>query len=151
LYKHIEEEVAKGLQLVPAPYLKESSSKPTLVLDLDETLLHFEEISDTEGQLSIRPGADKFLKVMGALYELVIFTAGTEEYADWALGYLESENSLSYRLYRQHALPFRGFYVKDLSRVGRDLTKTLIVDNIADNFQLQPQNGIAIRTWISDP
>jgi CTD small phosphatase-like protein 2 len=41
--------------------------------------------------------------------------------------------------------------VKDLSRLGRDLKKTLIVDNIAENFQMQPNNGILIKTWISDP
>jgi|TARA_B110000305_G_C19457769_1_gene652115 CTD small phosphatase-like protein 2 len=70
------------------------------VLDLDETLLHFEEINDNEGQLSIRPGADQFLKVMSEYYELIIFTAGTEEYADWALGFFENVDCISHRLYR---------------------------------------------------
>jgi CTD small phosphatase-like protein 2 len=104
------------------------------VLDLDETLLHFEELSESEGQLSIRPGADQFLKLMARHFEVCIFTAGTEEYADWALNFLESVSCISHRMYRQHALPYNGFYVKDLSRVGRDLSKTIIVDNIADNF-----------------
>ena len=40
--------------------------------------------------------------------------------------------------------------MKDLSRIGRDLSKTIIVDNIAENFQLQPDNGIFIKTWIDD-
>jgi CTD small phosphatase-like protein 2 len=48
-------------------------------------------------------------------------------------------------------LPFNGYYVKDLARIGRDLQKTLLVDNIAENFQLQPHNGVFIKTWISDP
>jgi CTD small phosphatase-like protein 2 len=25
------------------------------------------------------------------------------------------------------------------------------VDNVAENFQLQPDNGVFIRTWIDDP
>jgi len=87
--------------------------------------------------LSIRPGADSFLKLMEKHFEIVIFTAGTQEYADWALNFLENVQCISHRLYRQHALPFNGFYVKDLSRIGRDLSKTMIVDNIAENFQLQ--------------
>lgn len=108
-------------------------------------------MNDNEGQLSIRPGADSFIKLMNQFYEIVIFTAGTEEYADWALTFLENVHLISHRLYRQHALPFNGYYVKDLSRIGRDLSKTIIVDNIAENFQLQKHNGILIHTWISDP
>jgi CTD small phosphatase-like protein 2 len=40
--------------------------------------------------------------------------------------------------------------MKDLSRLGRDLSKTLIVDNIAENFASQPENGIEILTWTGD-
>jgi CTD small phosphatase-like protein 2 len=48
-------------------------------------------------------------------------------------------------------LQAENFFIKDLSRLGRDLSKTLIVDNVAENFQLQPDNGVFIRTWIDDP
>jgi CTD small phosphatase-like protein 2 len=61
------------------------------------------------------------------------------------------ENCISHRLYRQHALPTEQFFIKDLSRIGRELHSTLIVDNVAENFQLQPDNGVFIRTWIDDP
>lgn len=87
---------------------------------------------------------------MSSHFEIIIFTAGTEEYADWALSFLENVSCINYRLYRQHALPFKGYYLKDLSRLGRDLSKIIIVDNIAENFALQPKNGILIKTWISD-
>lgn len=35
--------------------------------------------------------------------------------------------------------------------IGRDLSKSIIIDNIASNFKLQPRNGIAISTWTGDP
>lgn len=44
-----------------------------------------------------------------------------------------------------------GIYLKDLSRLGRDLSKTIIVDNIRENFEKQDANGIEIKTWIGDP
>jgi len=67
-------------------------------------------------------------------YEIIIFTAAMQDYADWALDHFQHKGCISYRLYRQHALPFGGYYVKDLSRIGRDISKTIIVDNIAENF-----------------
>ena len=42
-------------------------------------------------------------------------------------------------------------FVKDLSRIGRPLHKTIIVDNVAENFSLQPDNGIFIKSWFEDP
>lgn len=57
---------------------------------------------------------------------------------------------ISFRLYRQHALRINNELVKDLSRVGRDLSKLIIVDNLSKNYQLQEQNGIHIRSWYGD-
>lgn len=43
-----------------------------------------------------------------------------------------------------------GIYLKDLSRLGRDLRRVIIVDNIKENFERQDANGIEIKTWIGD-
>jgi CTD small phosphatase-like protein 2 len=40
--------------------------------------------------------------------------------------------------------------VKDISKLGRDLSRTIIIDNVWENFQLQQENGIFIKTWIDD-
>jgi CTD small phosphatase-like protein 2 len=50
------------------------------------------------------------------------------------LDQIDKEKYISYRLYRQHALPHGPIFVKDLSRIGRDLSRTIIVDNVAENF-----------------
>jgi len=41
-------------------------------------------------------------------------------------------------------------HLKDISRLNRDLNKTLIVDNFQENFSLQKENGIHIRGWYGD-
>jgi CTD small phosphatase-like protein 2 len=69
------------------------------------------------------------------------------------LNVLDPDHSLIlHRLYRQHTfVTDEGIYLKDLSKLGRDLSKTIIVDNIRENFERQDQNGIEIKTWIGDP
>jgi hypothetical protein len=41
--------------------------------------------------------------------------------------------------------------VKDLDRIGRDVRRMIIVDNLKENYCLQKQNGIHIRSWYDDP
>lgn len=86
------------------------------------------------GHFLVRPGARWFLKEMAKCYELVIFTAAMQDYADWVLDCLDSERLISYRLYRQHTRRTNHVYIKDLSFLGRDLSKCVIVDNVASNF-----------------
>lgn len=120
------------------------------MIDLDETLIHYDEEQST---LSLRPGAESFLKLMSNFYEIIIFTAATHDYAEWALSYFQTEarDCISHILSRTHVKQLDGHGVKDLSLIGRNLAKTIILDNLAENFCLQPTNGIHVQTWISDP
>eukprot|EP00744_Colponema_vietnamica_P004944 GILI01007312.1.p1 GENE.GILI01007312.1~~GILI01007312.1.p1 ORF type:complete len:591 (+),score=119.68 GILI01007312.1:311-2083(+) len=138
--------------VLPPPVAKDKKSVYTLVLDLDETLVHFFEMPNhpNGGHFLVRPGVSTFLEEMSKVYEVVIFTAATQDYADWVLDQIDPKGFISHRLYRQHAIPYGSIFVKDLSRLGRDLSRVIIVDNVAENFQLQPLNGIMIRPWFDD-
>lgn len=87
---------------------------------------------------------------MAELYEVVIFTAAMQDYADWVIDSIDKPKHISYRMYRQHATPTNMVFIKDLSRIGRPLNKTIIVDNVAENFSKQPDNGIFIKSWFDD-
>ena len=54
------------------------------------------------GYVSIRPYAISFLKKMSKLYDIVIFTASQQSYADSILDELDIEGIIKHRLYRQH-------------------------------------------------
>ena len=136
---------------VPVPFLKNKSNKPyTLVLDLDETLIHFKSNPNNEssGKIMIRPFLYDFLKNIKKDYELIIFTAATQDYADPIINAIEKdEKYFDYRLYRIHTTIIDNDFVKDLSKLGRDLNRTIIVDNMKQNYKNQPNNGITIRPF----
>ena len=136
---------------IPVPYLtKGTHKKYTLVLDLDETLIHFkiDPVNETKGVLQIRPGLFEFLNGIVKFYELVIFTSSTQDYADHMINLIEQEKIyFDYRLYRNHTTIIGRDFVKDLSKLGRDLSRIIIVDNMAQNFRLQKENGITIKSF----
>ncbi len=90
---------------------------------------------------------------MSKYFEIVIFTASAQDYADRIIDKLDPDNTLiHHRLYRQHlTYEDKTKYYKDLSKIGRDLNKILIIDNNKKNFKLQVENGIKITTWKGDP
>ena len=122
----------------------------TLVLDLDETLVHFEDMEHGCAKVFVRPFVGPFLETLSAHYEIVIFTASVKEYADQLINLVDVGNWVAHRLYREHTNHFDEVFHKDLRRLGRDLSKTIIVDNNPLNFKLQPANGIYIKSWFGD-
>lgn len=74
---------------------------------------------------------------------MIIFTASSASYADIILDYLDPEKKIfAHRLYRNHCTLEKGYYIKDLRAVNRNLEDVAIVDNSAFSFLLQPWNGI---------
>ena len=120
-----------------------------LVLDLDETLVHYFE-DETEAYVKVRMGTEKFIKELSTYCEICIFTASTKYYADTVINGLGNHDLIDYRLYRQHTNMKGGVNIKDLSKLGRNLEKIIIVDNIEENYQLQPNNGINISDFEGD-
>ena len=109
------------------PPLDTNKYKYSLILDLDETLVHYIE-EENRAYVQVRP----------------------EDYADIVLNELDKNKVINYKLYRKHTEQINGIFIKDLSKIGRDLTKILIVDNNKDNFNLQPENGLHICSFIGD-
>jgi len=139
----------------------------TLILDLDETLAHGQNIpfASTKNQISlqckinnvdttiyvkIRPGVKEFLRKMNKIYEIIIFTASIEEYAKPLINLIDQKNICSYKLYREHCTLDKTTYIKDLKKLGRDLKDVIIIDNSPNSYSLNKENGIPITTWFDD-
>ncbi|KAH6669483.1 plasma membrane phosphatase required for sodium stress response [Halenospora varia] len=147
------------------PIAPRFQGKKCLVLDLDETLVHssfkilhqadFTIPVEIEGQyhnvyVIKRPGVDQFMKRVGELYEVVVFTASVSKYGDPLLDQLDIHHVVHHRLFRESCYNHQGNYVKDLSQVGRDLRETIIIDNSPTSYIFHPQHAVPISSWFSD-
>jgi len=148
-----------------APMAPEMKGRKTLVLDLDETLVHssFRPVPGPDFIISIeldgvthrvyvqkRPGVDHFLEEMGAKFEVVVFTASLDKYANPVLDILDPKGFIKIRLFREACVQHYGNYVKDLSLLGRRIEDTLIIDNSPFSYMFQPDNAIPITSWFND-
>ena len=131
------------------PILNKTKYKYTLVIDLDETLVHYVEERE-KAYVQVRPFADYFLTEMGKYFEIVIFTSAEEDYANLVLKELDKRNIISHKLYRKHTNQSNGVFLKDLSKLGRDIKKICIIDNTKENYGLQPENGLHISSFLGE-
>jgi Dullard-like phosphatase family protein len=140
-----------------------NSGKQCIVLDLDETLVHssFKPVPNPDCIIPVeiesivhhvyvrkRPGVDQFLKRCGELFEIVVYTASLSKYADPLLDKLDIHKVIDHRLFRQHCVFHNGHYVKDLSILGRELERTFILDNSPMSYLFQPDNAVAVTSFI---
>eukprot|EP00494_Astrolonche_serrata_P023694 UN23952 len=147
------------------PRRQDHKTRKTLVLDLDETLVHssFEYVKDADIKVPVaiagqvkevyvrkRPYVDEFLKECAKIYEVVIFTASMPEYANPLLDKLDKGGTCHYRLFRDKCVITDGFYAKDLNKLGRRKQDLIIVDNNPNSYFYQPYNAIPITSWFHD-
>ena len=93
-------------------------------------------------EVHLRPFIDKFLEEASKMYEIVIFTAGTYDYTNQVIKMLDSQRKyISRVLTREYATKFSNekyeMYVKDLRIFGKDLNRTVFVDNCIYSYALQ--------------
>ncbi|XP_059638746.1 uncharacterized protein LOC132281019 [Cornus florida] len=140
--------------------------KKTVILDLDETLVHSKSDPAPEKYDFVvrpvingrkmnfyvlkRPFVKELLEALSRKFEIVVFTAGIEEYASLVLRRIDQKGVISHRLYRNSCTEVDGKFVKDLSQLGRNLKSVVIVDDNPNSYGFQPQNGIPIRPFTDD-
>lgn len=144
---------------------QQDTGKKCIVIDLDETLVHssFKPISNADFIVPVeidnvihqvyvlkRPYVDEFLCKVGELFECVLFTASLAKYADPVADLLDKWDVFHSRLFRESCVFHKGNYVKDLSKLGRELPQVIIVDNSPASYIFHPENAIPCASWFDD-
>ena len=152
-------------------------NKKMLILDLDETLVHScfkpnniinnntnNNLAQPDILLKIqfhskyhdvfvykRPFVDEFLEKMDQYYNLIIFTASVQEYADPLLNVLDKNRLIKLRFYRNSCvLDKNGKFIKNLSNIFADLKNVILLDNNPISYSYNKTNGLPILTWHFD-
>ena len=159
--------MTKENNFILPPKSNEKIDKKTLVLDLDETLIHSQHFPFSSAKSDIvlkldlendphdfhvlvRPGAKEFIRKMNKFYEIVIFTASVSKYAIPLINLVDEKGLCIHRLYREHCSLVNTQFIKDLTKLGRDLKDIIIIDNSPLAYSLNKENGIPIVSWFDD-
>lgn len=152
------------VHLLPARRHVREENRLTVVLDMDETLLHSTVLGEVSTDVAydsivedmskentfgvqVRPRARAFLEFCASHFELVVFTAAAKEYAQPVLDWLIPEHIHAHRLYRDSCLEVGGTFVKPIDTLGRDLCRVVLVDNNMCCMLSSPDNGLLIPSF----
>ena len=121
----------------------------TLVLDLEDTLIHQTWHRKYGWRTLKRPGLDRFIDYMSQFYEIVIFGEAPGATAELLVQQMDP-GQRCIPLYGESCSRIDGKPVKDLERLNRPLSNIILIDDKALNEQLQPENVINVRAFLGE-
>lgn len=129
--------------LVPPPR-EEDEGKLVVVLDLDETL-----IFSRGNRVFERQGVSKLLQTLKGRCEVIVWTAGTRDYALDVIRIIDPYFSIQHCIYR-HPMWWNGEIgcTKDLRMLGRPMDRVVLIDNTPEVFRANPENGILVSDFL---
>jgi len=163
----------KVIEPLRKPPLRISDKSKTVVLDLDETLIHSSTSAPIFGWFGrvkcvqktlifgnqfvrmfiyVRPNLESFLDRVALKYNIIVITAAEKQYAEPIIDMIDQKKRISQKFYRSSCRALgNNVYLKDLSLIGANLKSTVLVDNCETGVRLNPANSIRIKSWTGSP
>lgn len=122
----------------------------TLVLDLNDTIVHSDWKRDRGWRTFKRPGVEPFLERMAQFYEIVVFSDQLNITVDPILDRLDKKGCIKYRLYRDGTQYTRGHFYRDFTKLNRDPSRVVYISADPKSC-LQIENLLALKPWKLEP
>lgn len=133
--------------MLPEPYQRPY----TLVIEMEDFLIHSSWDIKSGWKTAKRPGVEYFLAYMSQFFEIVIYTHASPFYAEPILAKLDPNGFIMYRLYRDSTKYINGHHVKSVKSLNRDPKRTIVLDHDALSYQLDEDNGLQLSKWTGKP
>lgn len=164
------------------------TTKSTLVLDLDETLVYvidqpndnitlpqipfeyyifdeneinikkilknsdIQKIERAKNFIIIRPGFPQFISQVKKFFdEILVFTSSQYSYAEEIIKIIDKNKVISKIYSRKDCSFYNDIFYKDLNKIKKDLSQTIIIDNYPESYLLQHFNGLPIPSFMGQP
>lgn len=131
------------------PFIKSPLMKKySLILSLDKTLSYK---NNKTNDIILRNGLFSFLSTIKPFFELILFSIDSQDVSYPIINMIENDKKyFDYKFYKDHCVLYKNNLIKDLTLIGRDLSKIIIVDNNETCFELNKENGIKISSFYGD-
>ena len=122
--------------------------KYSLILSLDKTLSYK---NNKTNDIILRNGLFSFLSTIKPFFELILFSIDSKDFSEPIINMIENDKKyFDYKFYKDHCVLYKNNLIKDVTLIGRDLSKIIIVDNNETCFELNKENGIKISSFYGD-
>ena len=131
------------------PFIKSPLMKKySLILSLDKTLSYK---NNKTNAIILRNGLFSFLSTIKPFFELILFSIDSKDFSEPIINMIENDKKyFDYKFYKDHCVLYKNNLIKDVTLIGRDLSKIIIVDNNETCFELNKENGIKISSFYGD-
>ena len=129
--------------LLPQPY----QAPYTLLIELNDLLIHSSYTRNAGWRAKKRQGIDIFLESLCKHYEIVLFTKEPGMSSIEVIEAIDPKMCILYKLFRDSCRYKKGVYLKDLSNLNRDLSKVVLIESNRDAVACQPENAIVMPKW----
>ena len=131
------------LKIPLIPFLPNKSL--TLLINIDNTLTYIIKNSNT---ILKRKYLNEFFSSLIPYYELISFTYNDKSHSEKILHLIEEkERIFDFNLYKENSTYLNEEYYKDFNKLGRNIKRTIIIEDINNSFGKHNDNTILIKSF----